>query len=116
MKNKTSRLIGTLAALSGAAGVVLLSLAAHKADSETAARILHSGGLILLLHALAAIVALGRKCIKASGLFLLGAWLFAAAMTLLIFAPYIHIAIMAPLGGIGLVLGWIQFAWHESRT
>jgi len=111
--NKIAKFTGFFAAIGGAIGVILLSMAAHKADNETAVRILHSGGLVLSLHMLAALIALSRNANFAAIVFILGGYLFAAAMSLLIFVPNIFIPGMAPAAGILLITGWLILAANE---
>ena len=113
--NKLVKPLGTLAALGGAMGVVLLSMAAHTADNETSIRILHSAGLVQSLHMLAALIALARSANLASALFVLGGYMFAGALSLLIFAPEIFITGMAPVSGGLLILGWLALALSELR-
>ncbi len=110
-----SRIIGVTAALSGALGVLMLSMGAHGASDDIAAGRLNTGGLILVLHAMAALIALSRHAKLAAGLFLIGGVLFASAMALFVFAPGLYVIGLAPAGGIALLIGWLALAVTELR-
>jgi uncharacterized membrane protein YgdD (TMEM256/DUF423 family) len=111
---KPPRLIAICAALGGAASVALLALAAHKAAPELA-RYAQSGGIVLGLHASAALIALSRSANGPAFLLVLGSWVFASAMSLLAFAPALHIPGLAPMGGLTLIAGWLWLAVSELR-
>ncbi len=100
-----------LAALAGAAGVLLAAAGAHvNADPR-----LQTASHILLPHAVAALgfVAHSRASpsprgfTAAAGLLLLGAGLFAADMTLRAVWGVHLIPYLAPTGGLLMVAGWL---------
>ncbi|VAV95743.1 hypothetical protein MNBD_ALPHA06-1502 [hydrothermal vent metagenome] len=113
MSNKLHRILGSIAALAGAAGVGLLSFAAHGTSDEISASRLHTAGLILLIHALATLVSLGQNNKWPALLFLPGALLFALAMILFVFAPGMYVQGLAPTSGIALLAGWLVLAWSK---
>lgn len=104
-----------LAALMGAAGIMLAAAGAHGAPGAG----LDSAAYLLLLHAVAVIAAVALTqqdllwrplAVAAFAGWILGANLFAGDIAFRAFAGHRLFAMAAPSGGIVLILGWIAFA------
>jgi uncharacterized membrane protein YgdD (TMEM256/DUF423 family) len=114
------RILVVLAALMGAAGVILAAASAHQPD---ASRLLPASSM-LLFHALAvlAVVALTERGIidrrigiaAASG-FVVATVLFAADLTLRQYAGHSLFRFAAPTGGTLLILSWLMLAAAAAR-
>ncbi len=111
----TASLLIALASLAGAAGVVLLAVAAHAASGPPLA----SAGSLLLFHAtavIAATAALRQELfarpvgLAGIGLLLLGPALFAADIALRALAGHRLFPFAAPTGGTLTILGWLVLA------
>ena len=114
-----------LAALMGAAGVVLAAASAHQTDATRLA----SASSMLLFHAsaaLAAVLLAERRIVHmelglaaASG-FISAAGLFAGDLTLRQYADHGLFPMAAPAGGTLLVLSWLMLAvaaiWPRRRV
>jgi uncharacterized membrane protein YgdD (TMEM256/DUF423 family) len=109
------RLLTAIAALLGAAGVVLAALAAHHAEGARLA----PASTMLLFHACAAILATlavraalvhGVLGLIAAAGFILGAALFAGDLSLRAFAGHALAPMAAPTGGTLLIVAWLVFA------
>jgi len=107
-----SSVLISLAAVLGAAGVILLALGAHAASAAG----LTSAGSILLFHAAAAIATVPsirqglvepRLGTVAAGGLLLGAALFATAVALRELAGYRLFPMAAPTGGTVMIISWL---------
>src|SRR5262249_41792138 len=112
-------------AANGFVAVAMGAFAAHglKAILDPAALAwLETGSRYELMHALALLaVALlirdardaSRRLLQAAGLaFLLGSVLFAGSLYLLALTGMTAIAWLTPLGGAGLLIGWLVLAWY----
>lgn len=115
-RNEPARLIGPWSALGGLVGISLLAYAAHGADNDQVAAWLNIAGIVMLLHACAAILAIVRGVRVSALLLILGASLFTAALCLLSFLPSIHIPMMAPTGGLAMMGGWGWWALKEAMA
>ena len=116
------RLLGVLAALFGATGVLLGAFGAHALRSEMSARQLETwqtGVSYQMLHALAllAIVLLARSWKGADTLlsiagiaFVAGIVLFSGSLYALCLGAGTLIGPLTPLGGVSLVVGWCALA------
>lgn len=114
MKNRAG-LIGILAALSGALAVAAGAFASHGAGAQ-AADLLRTGSHYQLIHAVAAMVALGRpRGTAAAWLFVAGAAVFAGTLYAMAFGAPRILGAVTPIGGIGLILGWIALAMGAGR-
>ena len=109
------RILIILAGVMGADGVILAAAAAHQPDATSLA----SASSILLFHAtalLGAVALIERGVIHAPiGLtaacgFLLGAALFAGAVTLRHFTGHSLFPMAAPTGGTLLIISWLALA------
>ncbi|ETR78267.1 membrane protein [Afipia sp. P52-10] len=109
------KLLAALAALMGAAGVVLSALAAHQAHAESLA----PAATLLLLHALAVIgaVLLAEQTLAqrhlgllAAAGFVLGAALFSGTIALRQFTGHSFFPMAAPTGGTILIASWLALA------
>ena len=121
-------LLVILAGLFGAAGLVLMALAAHAAGDPAHQRWLHEVGLLLLLHApvlLLGAAAPDRLPARARAgrwglaLVIAGILLFAASLALraLLDLPRAHpIARLTPIGGGLAILGWLLVAVGGVRA
>ena len=103
------------AALSGALAVMAGAFGAHGAAGQPA-EWLKTGGEYELIHALAAIVAVQLGADGAAALLLGGSLLFAATLYAMAFgAPHI-VGAVTPLGGVGMILGWLLLAWRATAN
>ena len=109
----SGRALVRLAALSGALAVGAGAFAAHGASGR-AVEWLKTGGQYELIHALAAIIAVQLGAELAAALLLGGSLLFAATLYAMAFgAPHI-LGAVTPLGGVGMILGWVLLAWRGA--
>lgn len=109
-------LVALLAALSGACAVAFGAFAAHGATPR-AAELLRTGSHYQLIHAVAALVALGRPRGQAAAwLFVGGAAVFAGSIYALAFgAPRLLFGPITPLGGLAMIGGWLWLALGVLR-
>lgn len=111
------RLLNVFAALSGVAALVMLVLAAHALQPapEDLERI--QLGAFLQLGAAAAGLAIanrsGRLNLVAGAMILAGAALFAGTLYTLAVTHSRAIIMLAPVGGITLILGWITLVFAK---
>lgn len=102
-----------LAALSGAFAVIAGAFGAHGVSGQPA-EWLKTGGEYELIHALAAIVAVQLANRVAAILFLGGSALFAGTLyAMAIGAPH-WLGIVTPIGGLGMIAGWLLLAWRPG--
>jgi uncharacterized membrane protein YgdD (TMEM256/DUF423 family) len=114
MKNRAG-MITILAALSGALAVAAGAFASHGAGAR-AADLLRTGSHYQLIHAVAAFVALGRpRGTAAAWLFVGGGAVFAGTLYAMAFGAPRILGAVTPIGGIGLILGWIALAMGAGR-
>lgn len=105
--------LARLAAVSGAVAVGIGAFAAHGAGAHQA-ELLRTGALYQLTHAVAALAAArGRKAGAAGALLLGGSVLFAGSIYLLAFGAPRWIGPATPLGGVGMIAGWVLLAVRE---
>jgi uncharacterized membrane protein YgdD (TMEM256/DUF423 family) len=104
-----------LAAISGAVAVAAGAFGAHGASGK-AVSWLKTGSEYQLIHAIAAMCALslprGRL---AALLMLLGAALFAGSLYAMALGAPHSWGIVTPVGGAGLILGWVVLAFAALR-
>ncbi|WP_157217753.1 DUF423 domain-containing protein [Flavisphingomonas formosensis] len=102
------RIIGALAAFSGAIAVAAGAFAAHGASGR-AAELLRTGAHYQLVHAVAAIAVLALAGSRAvAWLFVAGGALFAGTLYAMAFGAPNWFGAITPIGGAGLIAGW---AW-----
>jgi uncharacterized membrane protein YgdD (TMEM256/DUF423 family) len=107
--------LGMLAALSGAAAVAAGAFAAHGVSGR-AAELLRTGAHYQLIHAVAALVALGwPKGRTAALLFVGGGAIFAGTLYAMAFGGPRWLGAVTPIGGAGLILGWLIAALAAVR-
>ncbi|WBO21191.1 DUF423 domain-containing protein [Sphingomonas abietis] len=110
------RTLGVLASLSGAVAVVAGAYGAHGA-SGVAAEWLKTGSHYQLIHAVAALVAIGRPAGRLAGwCFIGGGGLFAATLYAMAFGAPHWLGAVTPLGGMGLIIGWLALAVGAGRS
>ncbi len=104
-----------VAGLMGAAGLAMLAAAAHIGGGDLA----RTGGTILLVHATAVLATAApawgartgsRGMLAAATLLALGSALFGTDLAFAAFLDARPIPLAAPLGGIGMIGGWLLFA------
>jgi uncharacterized membrane protein YgdD (TMEM256/DUF423 family) len=100
-----------LAALSGAFAVIAGAFGAHGVSGQPA-EWLKTGGGYELTHALAAIVAVQLGNRAAAILFLCGSLLFAATLYAMALGAPHWLGIVTPVGGLGMIVGWLLLAWR----
>ena len=107
--------LGLLAALSGAAAVAAGAFAAHGVTGR-AAELLRTGAHYQLVHAVAALVALGwPKGRAAAALFVGGGALFAGTLYAMAFGGPRWLGAVTPIGGAALIFGWLVAALAAVR-
>jgi uncharacterized membrane protein YgdD (TMEM256/DUF423 family) len=104
-----------LAALSGAFAVIAGAFGAHEVSGQPA-EWLKTGGQYELTHAVAAIVAVQMGQRAAATLFLCGSALFAATLYAMALGAPHWLGIITPIGGLGMIAGWLLFAWRVVRV
>jgi uncharacterized membrane protein YgdD (TMEM256/DUF423 family) len=109
------RVLNVFAALSGAFALTMLTIAAHALPLEPAdAERMHLGGFIQLIAG-AAVLAIanrgGRLTLIAGAMILAGAALFSGALYALAITHVGAVAVLAPMGGITLISGWLVLAF-----
>lgn len=114
------RLLNIFAALSGVLALVMLVLAAHalQPTPEDLARI--QLGAFIQLGAAAAGLAIanrnGRLNLIAGVMILFGAAVFAGTLYTLAITHSRAIVMLAPVGGITLILGWLVLAFAKPQA
>lgn len=107
--------LAALAALSGAVAVAAGAFGAHGASGK-AAEWLRTGAEYQLIHALAALAALqlprGRP---AAVLFVVGALVFSGTLYAMAVGCPRWLGAVTPLGGAGLIGGWVLLAMAALR-
>lgn len=111
------RLLNVFAALSGVLALVMLVLAAHALHPTPEDLVRIHTGAYLQLGAAAAGLAIanrsGRLNMIAGAMILLGAALFAGALYTLAITHSRALVLLAPVGGITLILGWFALAFAK---
>ena len=102
-----------LAALSGALAVIAGAFGAHGVSGQPA-EWLKTGGEYEMIHALAAIVAVQLGNRVAAILFLCGSALFAATLYAMALGAPHWLGIVTPVGGLGMIAGWLLLAWRYA--
>ena len=109
------KLLIRLAALSGAFAVIAGAFGAHGVSGQPA-EWLKTGGGYEMIHALAAIAAVQLGNRAAAILFLCGSVLFAATLYAMALGAPHWLGIVTPVGGLGMIAGWLLFAWrYEAK-
>lgn len=108
------RLVAVLAALSGALAVAAGAFGAHAASGQ-AAEWLRTGGHYQLVHAVAALVAVGMGARVASWLFVGGGVVFAGTLYLMALGLPRWLGAVTPIGGAALIAGWVCLAWTLAK-
>lgn len=103
----------SLAALSAAIAIGASAFGAHGA-SESAAKLLTTGGFYQLTHAVAAI-ALMTIARRPAFLLLAGSALFAATLYLIALGCPRWLGAITPIGGLMMISGWLWVAWLAHR-
>lgn len=114
------RLLNIFAALSGVLALVMLVLAAHALQPapEDLDRI-HLAAFIQLGAAAAGLAIAnrsGRLNLVAGAMILLGAAIFAGTLYTLAITHSRTIVMLAPVGGITLILGWLVLAFAKPQA
>lgn len=104
------RLVTILAALSGALAVIAGAFGAHGAEGQ-AAEWLRTGAQYQLVHAVAALVAARMAARAPAWLFVAGGAVFAGTLYLMALGLPRWLGAVTPIGGIGLIAGWLWLAW-----
>jgi len=103
------------AALSGALAVAAGAFGAHGAEGR-AAEYLRLGGQYQLIHAVAALVAAQMGQRGPGWAMAAGAALFAGTLYLMALGAPRWLGAVTPLGGAGMIGGWLWLAWSATRT
>lgn len=114
------RILNICAALSGALALVMLVIAAHVLPLEAADADRVRMGAYMQLFAAAAALAIANRVDRinliAGALVLGGAALFAGALYTLAIAHARNVVMLAPIGGISMILGWLALAFARPGT
>lgn len=102
-----------LAAVSGACAVIAGAFSAHGVAGKPA-EWLRTGGEYELIHAVAAIVAAQLGAELAAMLLLGGSIVFASTLYAMAFGGPQILGAITPIGGVGMILGWLLFAWRGA--
>lgn len=113
------RLLNVFAALSGALALIMLVLVSHalQLDGPDADR-MQLGAFIQLFAACAALAIAnrsGKLNLIAGAMILAGAAIFAGVLYTLSLTHMRAVAMLAPVGGITLILGWIVLAFTRPQ-
>lgn len=106
--------LAALLALSGAVAVIAGAYGAHGAGGK-AAEWLTTGAHYQMIHAVAGLVILGKGRGPAA-LLLFGAALFAGTLYAMALGGPKWLGAVTPLGGLGLILGWMWIAMVYLRA
>ncbi len=107
--------LGGLAALSGALAVGAGAFGAHGAHGM-AAELLKTGAQYQAVHAIAALVALGRPLGRVAGwCFVAGGAAFAGSLYALALGAPGLVGVVTPFGGLALIVGWVVLAVGAFR-
>jgi len=106
--------ITIVAALSGALAVIAGAFGAHGADGQ-AAEWLKTGGQYQLVHAVAALAAMRMGERISPWLFVGGAAVFAGTLYLMALGLPHWLGAVTPIGGAGMIAGWLCMAWSAAR-
>lgn len=102
--------LAALLALSGAIAVIAGAYGVHGATGK-AAEWMATGSHYQLVHAAAGLAVLGLgKGRGAAGLLLLGAAIFAGTLYAMALGGPHWLGAVTPLGGLGMILGWVWLA------
>jgi uncharacterized membrane protein YgdD (TMEM256/DUF423 family) len=102
--------LAVLAALSGACAVIAGAYGAHGVSGPTADW-LKTGSHYQMVHAVAALVALGRPLGRVAGWgFVGGAAVFAGTLYAMAFGAPHWLGAITPLGGLAMTVGWVALA------
>jgi uncharacterized membrane protein YgdD (TMEM256/DUF423 family) len=107
--------IAVLAALSGALAVAAGAFGAHGAQGD-AAEWLKTGAQYQMVHAVAALIAVQMGARGPAWLFLGGALIFAGTLYAMALGQPRWLGAVTPIGGAGLILGWLWLASAAART
>ena len=107
--------VQVLAALSGAVAVAAGAYGAHGAQGK-AAEWLSTGAHYQLVHAVAALVAIGTGARGAAWAFVAGAAVFAGTLYLMAAGAPKWLGAVTPIGGLLLIGGWILLGWAGMRS
>lgn len=107
------------AAFCGGLGLMLCAFASHGAETPEYALWLRLGGFGLVLHTLAALLALGLSPDRwgriSAALFLFGGLVFALSLAAMTFGAPRWMGIVTPGGGLAMIFGWLALAWAFMR-
>lgn len=107
--------VTALAALSGAMAVAAGAFGAHGATGK-AAEWLRTGALYQMVHAAAALAVAGLPRGRAAALLmLLGALVFSGTLYAMAFGAPRWLGAVTPLGGVGMIAGWLLLALLSLR-
>ncbi len=108
-------LLFRLAALSGAMAVAAGAFGAHGASGK-AAEWLRTGALYQMVHAVAALAVLAMPRGRiAAWLFVAGGGLFAGTLYAMALGAPRCLGAVTPIGGLGLIAGWLVLAFAGGR-
>lgn len=98
------------AALSGAIAVIAGAFGAHGAEGK-AVEWLRTGAQYQLIHVVAALIAARMDASGAGWAFVIGSAIFAGTLYAMALGAPTWLGAVTPLGGLGLIGGWLWLAW-----
>ena len=117
MIDRSTRIIIGWAGLLGLTAVAAGAFGAHGVADPRGKAWLQTGGEYGMIHALAAITALGvarmgaRSAVAAAWCFLAGASIFSGTLYAIALTGILQLGAITPIGGILLLAGWALTAW-----
>lgn len=114
-----SRRWAATAAFSGAVGLLLCAFASHGAETAEYALWLRLGGFGLILHAMAALLALGLVPNGwgrlSAGLLIVGGLVFGLSLAAMAQGAPRWLGAVTPVGGLMMIFGWLTLTWAFMR-
>ena len=104
------------AALLGLACVAFGAFAAHGIDDPKLQGWLRTGSEYGFVHILAAFLAAGRGLRWAPRLFVIGAAIFSGTLWAMALGAPLWLGTVAPIGGVGFMIGWALLAWKALKV
>src|SRR4051812_9516811 len=109
----SDRWLVRLAALSGALAVIAGAFGAHGVVGKPA-EWLRTGGEYQMVHAVAALISIQFGSRLAAACLLGGAAVFAGTLYAMAAGAPLWLGAVTPLGGLGMLAGWLMLAWRAS--
>ncbi len=121
MSDRRSRIVIAWAGLLGFSAVAAGAFGAHGMADPRLKALLQTGGQYGMVHALAAMAALGvfkiggRSAAPAAWCFLAGGTIFSGSLYALALTQQRWFGAVTPIGGVLMLAGWAMLAWAGFR-